>query len=102
MNWKEPYIRDVASVYPSIRAVLRLSPKIFVDILDEKLSEEFSSFIKVDIEERNARYYTVYVKFYYKGLHYQACCITQELDTDTVVHVCSSLSREIRQCMERN
>lgn len=103
MNWKEPYIRDIASEYPSIRAVLSLSPKMFVDILEEKLSEKFSPFIKVVIQERTdilQSYYSVYVKFYYKGMHYQSCCTTQELDTDTVVHVFGSLSREIKQCME--
>lgn len=114
MNFREPNFnyepyayKDVASIYPRFTHPLNLSAKIFKDIIEEKLGKEFTPFIKVDIVKKVdsdfpfcSFQYNIYVKFYYKGVHYQSCCTAITLNTDTVSCVCASLSNEIRRCME--
>ena len=83
--------------------VLVLPPKRFVEIIEERISEDISPFIKVHFDTTEGCkgvYYHVYAKFFYKGVFYQCCCSTDRLDTYTVAKVCQELMNEIRMCME--
>lgn len=103
MKWKEPKIEDVASVYPPLRMRLKLSSKHFMEIIEERLTENISPFISVKMVERNEHYalfYNVIVEFFYKGMRYTACSTVRELNTDTLVETYTSLWYEIYKCKE--